>query len=131
MIKMPLGMVVVLGPGNIVLDADPASPQGAVLPRNFRPMSIVAKRSPISATVEHLFLFLSAAMRSLLFQFADPPVDGDALDRHHGPETELLGPGEPTPITLSVQEYTASGLANGKLQSRCTYGAEHHNQLDS
>jgi len=58
MIKMPLGMVVVLGPGNIVLDADPASPQGAVLPRNFRPMSIVAKRSPISATVEHLLHYL-------------------------------------------------------------------------
>jgi len=92
-----------LGPGNIVLDADPAPPQGAQLappqkkkfgpcllwpngwmdqdatwyevrPRpgrivlhwklaplpkrgtapSFRPMSLLAKRSPISATAEHL-----------------------------------------------------------------------------
>ena len=45
-----------LGPGHIVLDGDPALPfKGAQLPPpNFWPMSIVAKRSPISATVEHL-----------------------------------------------------------------------------
>ena len=43
------------GPGHIVLDGDPASPIGlkGTAP-NFRPMSIVAKRSPISATAEHL-----------------------------------------------------------------------------
>jgi len=45
-IKMPLDTEVVLGPGHIVLDGDPAS--------SFRSMSIVAKRSPISATAEHL-----------------------------------------------------------------------------
>jgi len=36
----------------------------------------------------------------------DLPIDrstGDTLDRRHGPETELLCPGEPTPITLSVE----------------------------
>jgi len=31
---------------------------------------------------------------------------GDALDRRRGPETELLRPGEPTPITLSVDKKT-------------------------
>ena len=46
-IKMPLGMEVGLGPGDFVLDGDPALPSrkrgGAPLP-NFRLMSIVAKR---------------------------------------------------------------------------------------
>jgi len=50
---MPLGTKVDLGPGHIVLDGDPASPEGAQTP-NFRPVSIVAKRWPISATAEHL-----------------------------------------------------------------------------
>jgi len=55
-IKMPLGMKIDLGPGNIVLDGDPAPPQkkgGHGIPL-FWPMSIVAKRSPILATAEHL-----------------------------------------------------------------------------
>ena len=54
---MPLGTKVGLGPGHNVLHGDPASPPKrghSLLPLNFRPMSIVAKRSPISATVEHL-----------------------------------------------------------------------------
>ena len=44
-----------LGPGDIVLDGNPALPteMGAAAP-SFRPMSIVAKRSPISATAELL-----------------------------------------------------------------------------
>jgi len=57
-----------LGPGHIVLDGYPAPPkkrENSRPPPNFRPMSIVAKRSPISATAEpllssyfdHLFLF--------------------------------------------------------------------------
>jgi len=56
---MPLGMKVDLDPGNIVLDGDPAPPlrKGHKL-LLFGPclMSIVAKRSPISATAEHLLL---------------------------------------------------------------------------
>jgi len=52
-----IGIEVGLGPGHIVLDGDPAPPKGAQ-PPNFRPMSVVAKRSPISATGEHLFSFL-------------------------------------------------------------------------
>jgi len=53
-IKMPHGMEVGLGPGGIVFDGDPAFPRKG--PPTFRPVSIVAKRSPISATAKRLFL---------------------------------------------------------------------------
>jgi len=44
-----------LGSGHIVLHGDPASlHKGNSLSPNFRPISIVAKRSPISATAEYL-----------------------------------------------------------------------------
>jgi len=54
---MPLGTEVGLSPGDIVLDGDKAPfPQikgeAAQQPSSFPPMSIVAKRSPISATAE-------------------------------------------------------------------------------
>jgi len=53
---MPLGAKVELGPGHTVLHDEPAHPpNGHSPPPNFRPMSIVAKRSPVSATAEHLF----------------------------------------------------------------------------
>ena len=56
-IKMPLGTAVDLGPGHIMLDGDSAPPgKGHSSPPPLRPMSIVAKRSPISATAEHLLL---------------------------------------------------------------------------
>jgi len=57
-IKMPLGTKVGLDPCHIVLHGDLAPPgKGAQTPSpNFRPMSIVAKRSPISATAEHLLV---------------------------------------------------------------------------
>ena len=56
-IKMPLGTKVGLSPGQIMLDGDPTpSPQKGAQPPNFGPVSIVAKRSPISATAEHLFI---------------------------------------------------------------------------
>jgi len=43
-IKLPLGMDVGLGPGDFVLDGDPASPiKKGAQPPNFRRMSIVAK----------------------------------------------------------------------------------------
>jgi len=44
--KMPLGMEVGLGPGDFVFDGDPAPPEkkGTAPPRNFWPISIVAKR---------------------------------------------------------------------------------------
>jgi len=42
-----------VGPGDIVLDGDLAPPKGTQ-PSNFRPMSVVAKRSPSSATAEQL-----------------------------------------------------------------------------
>ena len=70
-IKVPLGTKVGLGPGHVVSDGDPAPPlqeRGTAL--NYRPMSIVAKRSPISATAEHL-LYL---------------VDNSNTDLHASPE---------------------------------------------
>jgi len=44
-IKMPLGIELGLGPGDFVLDGDPApsSPKGAQTPTNFRPISVAAK----------------------------------------------------------------------------------------
>jgi len=57
---MKLGTKVGLSPDHTVLDGDLASPteRGTAAP-TFRPMSTVAKRSPISATAELLFLCLS------------------------------------------------------------------------
>jgi len=62
---MPLGTEVGLGPGDIVLDGDPVPPprKGAQQPPTFRSMSIVAKRSPISATAELLSKFFSRKTR--------------------------------------------------------------------
>jgi len=53
---MPLGTEVGLGPGAIVLDGDPAPPKerGTAAP-TFRQLSIVAKWSPVSATVNSCF----------------------------------------------------------------------------
>ena len=53
---MSLGAEVGLGPGHIMLDGDPTPPlrkRDTAAP-TFRPMSIMAKRSPISATAEVL-----------------------------------------------------------------------------
>ena len=58
-IKMPLGTEADIDKGDIVLDEDPAPPKGVQQPPSFRPMSIVAKRSPISATAEHLSGFVA------------------------------------------------------------------------
>jgi len=61
---MPHGVQAGLGPGDIVLDGyqlsySPSKNKGAQQPPpTFRPMSIVAKRSPISATVELLYSIL-------------------------------------------------------------------------
>jgi len=59
LIKMSLGTAVGLGPGHIVLDGDPPPPRkGTQQPfTQFSAHSIVAKRSPISATAELLFYF--------------------------------------------------------------------------
>jgi len=56
-IKVALGTAVRIGPGDIVLDGDPDPPQrkGAQQSPHFRPLSIVAKQSPISATAELLY----------------------------------------------------------------------------
>jgi len=51
---MPLGTEVGLGPDDIVLNESQLPPpkKNRGTAPNFRPMSIVAKRSPISATAE-------------------------------------------------------------------------------
>jgi len=64
---MKLGMQLCLGPGHIVLDGDPAPPQ-QLLP-TFRPMSIVAKRSPISATAELLYILTPSFLWSEYYTF--------------------------------------------------------------
>jgi len=57
-IKVPLGMEVGLGPGDIVRWEPDSVPNGNghSSPSNFRLISIVAKRSPISATAELLYI---------------------------------------------------------------------------
>ena len=67
-IKMPLSKDVGLSPGHIVLDGDPVwtqHPHSSPSP-TFRPMSIVAKRSSISATAELLLDSGSLAWKCLL-----------------------------------------------------------------
>ena len=62
-IKMPLGREVGLGQGHIVLDGDPVGTQPpTAAPPYFRPMAIVAKRSPISATAELLSVHVTVAV---------------------------------------------------------------------
>jgi len=51
---MPVGTEVDRGPGHIVLDGDPAPSKGAQQPLSFRPISVAAKWSLISAAAEHL-----------------------------------------------------------------------------
>jgi len=54
-----------IGPGHIVLDGDPAPPKKGPTP-TFQLMSIVAKRSPILATAEHLFVIFSLWATTLI-----------------------------------------------------------------
>jgi len=68
-IKMPLGMEVGLGWGHIVLDGDPPLLKRGTAP-NFRPMTVVAKQSPISATAEHLFQLGIERVQSTCYHFA-------------------------------------------------------------
>ena len=76
---MPLGKEVGLGPGHSVLDGDPVGTHSPISPHNnplhFRPMPIVAKRSPISATTELLFVNVAYDRRSVLLR--------DIEDRPH------------------------------------------------
>jgi len=64
-IKMPRGMEEGIGSGHIVLDGDPAPPKTGTDPK-FPPMSILAKRSPISSTAEHLLRVRSSSILEFL-----------------------------------------------------------------
>ena len=55
-IKRSFGTKIGLDPGDIVLDWDPAPPNKGHSTPTFRPVSTVAKRSPISATAKRLYL---------------------------------------------------------------------------
>jgi len=74
---MPYGTEVALVPGHIVLDGDPAPPPtewGTAAP-TFRPIFIVAKRSPISATAELLLqIETSRPMTNKISAVADESV---------------------------------------------------------
>jgi len=59
-----------LGPGYIVLDGAQLPPEGAQA-SNFRPISIVAKWSPISTTGERLLYMIQYIMPSIVIS----PVD--------------------------------------------------------
>ena len=63
-----------LGPGDIVLDGDPTPPRKGAQqpPPTFRLMSIVAKRSPISATAE--LLLHSSRQRVYTLQWDTPSL---------------------------------------------------------
>jgi len=57
-ITMPFGTEIGLIPGHIVSDGNPAPPtERGTAALTFRPVSVVAKQSPISATAELLFSF--------------------------------------------------------------------------
>ena len=73
-IKMKLGTEVGLGPGDIVLDADLAPPKRHSTP-TFRPMSVVAKRSPISASCWALVIYIGWQWRNFFISCA---VERDA-----------------------------------------------------
>ena len=78
---MPLGMEVGLRRGDIVLGGDPAlSPppkRGTAPLPNFRPVSVVAKCSPISATAELLLRLVHELLPSSIYRiviFISPEI---------------------------------------------------------
>jgi len=73
-IKMPLGTDVGLGPGRVVLDWESAPPKmGAQQPRNFRPMSVVAKR--LHGSRWHLVWRWTSALATLCWmEIQLPPI---------------------------------------------------------
>jgi len=97
-IKMPLGTEVGLSPGHTVIDGEPAPIRKAVQqpPPTLRLMSIVAKRSPISATAVLLlfmvalcnradhYIFILFLSSSFFFSFfSSTNLSGRRLDVYH------------------------------------------------
>ena len=99
---MPLGTEVGLGPGDIVLDGDPPPHGKGHSSRHFRPMCIVAKRSPISATAELLSILISNGFFDdfmILLAFYDFTCVKIILHMLHKQLTKV--PTEPSNITVS------------------------------
>jgi len=86
---MPLRKEIALGPGNIVLDWEPAPPRkGAQQPLpNFRPMCHVDKRSPISATAVLLFLVILDDGHVDMFPALSLPVPTTQEGHHYSLNT--------------------------------------------
>ena len=87
-IKMPLGTKVGLGTGHIVLHGDPGpSPPKRGHRPNFWPMSIAAKWSPTSATVEHFYNFYLTKFRNISYN----SMNSAYLDKSEGSLKSNLG----------------------------------------
>jgi len=119
-IKMPLGMEVSLGPGDFVLDGDwglNSPPKRATSP-NVRPMSIVAKRSPTSATDE-LWFYIFSALESFsdctiesFKHTVEPESGGLSPQIYKCKQRSLSSPSAPTPTV------TRACKRSGRISAR-------------
>jgi len=83
---MPLGTKVGLGPGNVVLDADPALPARGTAP-NFRPMSVVAKR--LDGSRCHLVTKVSLGPGHVVFDGDSAPPKGAHIPNFRPTHTQF------------------------------------------
>jgi len=104
---MPLGTELGLGRGDTVLDGDPAPHHGAQQPPpTLRPMSIVTKRSPISATAELLLPYLSLRSPRPVagrHSYGAEAIDGNAEDGVDGTQAGRVVEREPE-VTQQLTE---------------------------
>jgi len=107
--KMPLGTVVDLGPGHIVLDGDPAPLERGTAPRPLFGPCLLWTRSPISATAELLFfLDMGTARRSLMCE-GKTFHSTDAHNAWLRPNSITLSDMRPASDMDSVMEFGLSG----------------------
>jgi len=101
--KMKLGVEVGLVPSHIVLMRTQLPLQKGTEPLNFRPISVVAKQSPISdtATAEHLYAFLygGATGRALDLRSRVQILLGATLHNNLGQVVHIYVPLSPSSIT--------------------------------
>jgi len=121
---MPLGTDVGLGSGDIVLDGDaaPLTERGTAAPppHTFRPMSIAAKPSPISATAELLLTIIVIGL-SVMIRCGNTKI---ALQRTHHAVTYRTSHWYPTVlapcIIFIVFQNITSPLSKTVSLNRCT-----------
>ena len=108
-IKMPLGTEIDLGPGDFVLDGDPApSPQKRDKAPNFWPMSIVAKR--LDASRWHLAWRWSSAQATLCYMRTQLPRKRDTA----APFSAHVYSGQ-TAVCITIPLGTVVGLSLGDI----------------